>query len=227
MEHSGDNSAEALEDQRDDLKNELIELHATLKDLNNNLDFTDIIRPLLADTGPAVAHVPKLAKQIAHMKKMIDATKNVRQEEEKAQADFLRQSPAQTSGGSAPAPLPNPGRHQQQRRRDAAPLAPSEVNVAPPRRGRGGTHRKIPPEDDSVPVEVQPRWGPLARYAASIDEKTYHKVVEAAKAIYYLMIGTAGGPTMVRVKDLAQHSDPRIKSAFKCVTGGYLNWENM
>jgi len=38
MEHSGDNSAEALEDQRDDLKNELIELHAALKDLNNNMD---------------------------------------------------------------------------------------------------------------------------------------------------------------------------------------------
>jgi hypothetical protein len=38
MEHSGDNSAEALEDQRDDLRNELIELHATLKDLNNNME---------------------------------------------------------------------------------------------------------------------------------------------------------------------------------------------
>jgi hypothetical protein len=38
MEHSGDNSTDALEDQRDDLKNELIFLHATLKDLNNNMD---------------------------------------------------------------------------------------------------------------------------------------------------------------------------------------------
>ena len=129
MEHSGDNSAEALEDQRDDLKNELIELHATLKDLNNNLDFTDIIRPLLADTGPAVDHVPKLAKQIARMKTLIH--KKMRQEEE--MADSLRQSPAQTFRGSAPAPLPNPGQHQQQRRSDAAPLAPSEVNVAPSR----------------------------------------------------------------------------------------------
>jgi hypothetical protein len=212
MEHSGDNSNEALEDQRDDFKNELILLHATLKDLNNNLDFTDIIRPLLADTGPAVAHIPKLAKQIARMKKMIDATKNVRQEEEKAQADFLRQSPAQTFGGSAPAPLPNPGQHQQQRRRDAAPLAPSAVNVAPPRRGRG-RHLKLPPEDDIVPVEVQPRWGLLARYAVSMDQSTYHNVVAAALTIYDLMIGAAGCPTMVRVKDLAQHSNPQIKSA--------------
>ena len=109
MEHSGDNSAEALEDQRDDFKNELILLHATLKDLNNNLDFTDIIRPLLADTGPAVDHVPKLAKQIARMKTLLD--KKMRQAEE--MADSLRQSPAQTFRGSAPAPLPNPGQNQQ------------------------------------------------------------------------------------------------------------------
>ena len=139
MEHSGDNSAGALEDQRDDFKNELISLHATLKRLDNNLDFTAIIIPLLADTGPAVAHVPKLEKQIARMKKLIEKT--VRQEME--MADSLRQSPAQTSRGSAPAP----GQHQQQRRSDAAPLAPSDVNVAQTRRsGRGGTHLKIPPE---------------------------------------------------------------------------------
>jgi hypothetical protein len=142
MEHSGDNSAEALEDQRDDLRNEVIELHATLKRLDDNLDFTAIIIPLLADTGPAVDHVPKLEKQIARMKKLIEKT--VRQEMEMAES--LRQSPAQTSRGSAPAPLPNPGQHQQQRRSDAAPLAPSEVNVARTRRsGRGGTHLKIPP----------------------------------------------------------------------------------
>jgi hypothetical protein len=163
------------------------ELQATLKRLDNNLDFTAIILPLLADTGPAVHHVPKLAKQIDRMKKLIDKT--VRQEVE--MADFLRQSPAQTSRGSAPAPLPNPGQHQQQRRSDAAPLAPSKVNVAPPLRGgRGGTHLKIPPEAAIVPVEVQPRWGPLARYAASMDQKTYNKVVEAAQTIYNLMIGT-------------------------------------
>jgi hypothetical protein len=113
MEHSGDNSNEALEDQRDELKTKLILLHATLKRLDNNLGFTDMLRPLLADTGPAVAQVPKLEKQIARMKKIIDDTKNVRQEEEKAQADFLRQSPAQTSGGSAAAPLPHPRQHQQ------------------------------------------------------------------------------------------------------------------
>ena len=114
-------------------------------------------------------------------------------------ADSLRQSPAQTFRGSAPAPLPNPGQHQQQRRSDAAPLAPSEVNVARTRkRGRGGTHLKIPPEAAIVPVEVQPRWGPLARYAASIDGRTYHKVVAAAKSIYNLMIGSSMGRQRLR-----------------------------
>jgi hypothetical protein len=60
-----------------------------------------------------------------------------------------------------------------------------------------------------------------------VDQKTYHNAVAAARSIYDLMIRTAGGPATVRVKDLAQHSDPLIKSAARYITGGYLNWENM
>ncbi len=83
-----------LEDLREDYKNELIMLHATLKALKRDLDFSDILKQLLAETGPAVAHVPKLVRQIARMKKNINGM------EENVQADFLRQSPAQISGGS-------------------------------------------------------------------------------------------------------------------------------
>jgi hypothetical protein len=54
-----------LEDLREDYKNELITLHATLKAFNRDLDFSDILKLLLVETGPAVAHVQKLAKQIA------------------------------------------------------------------------------------------------------------------------------------------------------------------
>ncbi len=61
-----------LEDLREDKKNELILLHASLKALNRDLDFSAILNPLLAETGPAVTHVPKLSKQIARMKKYID-----------------------------------------------------------------------------------------------------------------------------------------------------------
>jgi hypothetical protein len=78
-----------LEELREDYKNELIMLHASLKKLDRDLDFSAILNPLLAETGPAMAHVPRLAKQIARMKRYID--------EEKAKA----QRPAQTSGGSA------------------------------------------------------------------------------------------------------------------------------
>ena len=46
-------------------------LHATLKALNRDLDFSDILKPLLAETGPAVTHVPKLYKQITRMRKYL------------------------------------------------------------------------------------------------------------------------------------------------------------
>ena len=116
-------------------------LHATLKKLDKDLDFSANLNPLLADTGPAVAHVPKLAKQIACMKKNIDDMKNVRQEEEKVQADFLRQSPAQTSGGSGcSAATPRP--HVARDRGSAG-------------RGRRGA---LSPPEVIVPKEVKPAW---------------------------------------------------------------------
>ncbi len=91
----GENSSD-LEDQREDYKNQLIMLHATLKKFDRDLDFSDILKPLLAETGPAVTmiHVPKLSKQITRMNNYVNDM------EAKVHADFLRQSPAQTSGGS-------------------------------------------------------------------------------------------------------------------------------
>jgi hypothetical protein len=88
MEQFGDNSS-YVDDLREEYKNKLIMLHATLKKLDKDLDFSDILKPLLAKTGPVVAHVPKLAKQIARIKQYIDDMKNVRQEKEKVQADFV------------------------------------------------------------------------------------------------------------------------------------------
>ena len=63
MEAFTENSSD-LDEQREDYKNELVMLHASLKALNRDLDFSAILNPLLAETGPAVTHVPKLAKQI-------------------------------------------------------------------------------------------------------------------------------------------------------------------
>ncbi len=48
---------DAADDARDELKFLLAILNGALKDLNKNWDFTDIIRPLLADQGPATAFV--------------------------------------------------------------------------------------------------------------------------------------------------------------------------
>jgi hypothetical protein len=42
-------------------------LHVRLKALNRDVDFSAILNPLLAETGPPITHVQKLAKQIARM----------------------------------------------------------------------------------------------------------------------------------------------------------------
>ncbi len=63
-----------LEEQREDYMNELIALHATVKRLDRHMDFSAILDPMLAETGPAMTHVPKLARQIASMKKFVEQT---------------------------------------------------------------------------------------------------------------------------------------------------------
>jgi len=64
MEGFTENSID-LEDTREDYKNELLMLHVRLKALNRDVDLSAILNPLLAETGPAIAHVPRLYKQIA------------------------------------------------------------------------------------------------------------------------------------------------------------------
>ena len=61
-----------LEDTREDYKNELIMLHATLKKLDRDLDFSAILNPLLAETGPAIAYAQKLGRQKIRMEKIRD-----------------------------------------------------------------------------------------------------------------------------------------------------------
>ena len=93
MELFPENSSD-LDDLREEHKNELIMLHLRLKKLDRDVDFSAILNPLLAETGPAMTHVPKLYKQVTRMRK------SLKELEEKLQAGSLRQSPAQTSGGS-------------------------------------------------------------------------------------------------------------------------------
>ncbi len=44
-----DENSVDLEDVRDELRTELIMMNRTLKDLNKNWDFSDVLRPLLTD----------------------------------------------------------------------------------------------------------------------------------------------------------------------------------
>jgi hypothetical protein len=71
------------------------------------------------------------------MKKIRDDT---RQEKEKEKADFLRQSPAQTSGGSAATPVQH-----------AAVIAAPRSGLRPP--------PQAPAANDIVPVEILLSWG--------------------------------------------------------------------
>jgi hypothetical protein len=58
------------EDVRDELRTELVLLNRALKQLAPDLDFSDALRPLLADTGPALAHAQRLARQKTRMEKL-------------------------------------------------------------------------------------------------------------------------------------------------------------
>ncbi len=49
-----DNSVDP-DDVRDELMTELVLLNGALKKLDPDVDFSEVLRPLLADTGPAMA----------------------------------------------------------------------------------------------------------------------------------------------------------------------------
>jgi hypothetical protein len=55
-----------------ELKTEWIVLNGELKQLNPNMDFSELLRPWLAETGPAIAHAQRLARQKTRMEKIRD-----------------------------------------------------------------------------------------------------------------------------------------------------------
>jgi hypothetical protein len=66
-----DNSVDP-EDVVDELKTDLVLLNGTLKKLDSDVDFSDVLRPLLAETGPAIAYAQRLARQKTRMEKIRD-----------------------------------------------------------------------------------------------------------------------------------------------------------
>ncbi len=66
-----DNSVDP-EDVRDELMTELVLLNGALKKLDPDVDFSEVLRPLLANTGPAIAHAQRLARQKIRMEKIRD-----------------------------------------------------------------------------------------------------------------------------------------------------------
>ncbi len=49
---------------------ELITLHRAMKKLDMDMDYSAVVDPLLADQGPALAHIPRLIKTIQRLGKI-------------------------------------------------------------------------------------------------------------------------------------------------------------
>jgi hypothetical protein len=74
----------------DEKKIELITLHIALRKLDKDMDYSAVVNPLLADQGPALAHIPRLTKTIQRL--------------EKIKADFLRNEQEQLRAAPLAAP---------------------------------------------------------------------------------------------------------------------------
>ena len=55
-----------------ELKTDLVLLNGTLKKLDPDVDLWEVLRPLLAETGPAIAYAQRLGKQKIRMEKIRD-----------------------------------------------------------------------------------------------------------------------------------------------------------
>jgi hypothetical protein len=211
------------EDVVNELKTELIVLNGALKKLDPDVDFSDVLRPLLAETGPAIAHAQRLARQKTRMKKIRDDL--VRK------AEAAKMLPERSGSSTAVRPFPF-GCNQQvegqlaapaegtlpgsayARHFMASPAAPSDrsssstpahvFHVAPVFASRHSCGRHGPRAAQSganiVPSEVLPSWGELKRFAARLDKAT--ESVLLAKWIFQLMLAQAGGPKNCRMRSL-------------------------
>jgi hypothetical protein len=247
-----DNSVDP-DDVVDDLKTDLIVLNRDLKKLDPDLDFSDAFRPLLAETGPALAHAQRLARQKTRMEKIRDdlvrkaeAAKMLpeRSGSSTAAHDAVRPFPFgcnQVAEGQSAAPAGGtitglPGRSFM-----ARPAAPSDrsssltpahdFHVAPAlaSRGRHGP-RAAQSGANIVPSEVLPPWGELKRFSEKLDKGIYSQSVLLAKWIFQLMLTQDGGPRACRMRSLqeAMPEPPVERSRIPCFfSNRYLQFENI
>ena len=61
-----------VEDVRDEMRTDLIMLNGALKQLNKDWDYSEVLRPLLTDQGPAFTQILRLKKQMERMIKIRD-----------------------------------------------------------------------------------------------------------------------------------------------------------
>jgi hypothetical protein len=225
----GSHSSIDPEDVRDELKTDLVLLNGALKKLDPDVDFSEVLRPLLADTGPAMAHAQRLARQNTRMKKIRDDL--VRKAE--AAKMLPERSGSSTAAHDAVRPFPfgcyQKGQAPSDRSSSSTPA--HNFHVAPPftSRPRPGP-RAAQSGANIVPSEVLPAWGPLKRFSERMDIGTYSESVLVARWIFHLLLTQIGGPRKCRMRSLAgAMPEPpvarnRIPGSF---SNRYLQFENI
>jgi hypothetical protein len=201
-----DDSSIDAEDVRTEKKIELITLHRAMKKLDMDLDYSAVVDPLLADQGPALAHIPRLIKTIQRLGKIKDEYLLEREQQRAAPLAApaksavaaqirLTHSVGSDSCPHNPASCPNPAAIRIDVRHEQENLLATHSDE---QTGRVGVRRlRADKISGYVPPEVLPSWGPLKRYTEAIDTRrqvTYNEVVTAATWVFQRMLVQEGGP---------------------------------
>jgi hypothetical protein len=226
------------EDVRTEKKIELITLHRAMKKLDMDLDYSAVVDPLLADQGPALAHIPRLIKMIQRLGKIKEECLLEREQQRAAQLAAQAESAVAAqirlthSIGSSPN---NPASCPELRRCTTAitQSTSNEVVYCPPPESRTRRPSRADKNCSVVPPEVLPRWGELRRYTTALTQSTYNEVVCAAKWVFQRMLAHKGGPKKCSLSsletptDLKPPSPETPKKVRSYVTNKYLEWDNM
>ena len=117
-----DENSVDIEDVRNKLRTDSIMLNGALKKLYKDWDFSDVLRPLLTDQGPAFTQIPRLRKQMERMIKIRDDF--LRNEQERKEQERKEQEQR-----AAPLPAAAPKRPRESSKRHADSLQPSIQSI--------------------------------------------------------------------------------------------------
>ena len=182
-----------IEEVRDELRTELIMLNVNLKRLDNGLDFSDVLRPLLTDQGPALALIQRLNKQKVRMTRIRDdflRKEQEHKEQERQEQERKEQERQEQERKEKEQPQAAPEQAASQRKRSrrtfedpcnqsiqqTAPL-PAAAPVKARKKTANGLRGDFVTDLPETIEAIEPHWGPLKRYTPDISQTTYLAVL--------------------------------------------------